>query len=795
MSVDSIALEVVEAALGIEDAEARLAFVADRCGEDAALRARVEALLAYDEAGFRLLPTESFIQPIGVIEAIPERIGPYRVTAEIARGGMGAVVVAERDDGVFHQRVAIKLIRGDLASERARARFAEERRILARLRHPGIVRILDGGEADGRPWLAMDHVEGLPVTEALRAAGADRASRLDAFEAVCEAVAYAHRSLVIHADIKPSNVLMTEAGGVQLLDFGIARLISAIDTDEAGDPYPLTRGYAAPERALGLAPTIAGDVFSLGVLLLAMLDARLPADDGIFVPGTHLPRGALAGDLAAIAGCALAARPERRYPDVAALLGDVRRHRGWRPVKARGDADWRYVAGCFARRNRRPLLIAGAIAGLLVATSAISTVQFFRAERARTQADARFMELRGLARYMLFEHYDRLADAPGTVAARGRLAEVAGHYLDRLRTAPGAPADLRLDTARGYRRLATILGLSGTANLGRPDDAATALGRAEALLAPMARETPDDPAVQIELGWVTLSRWTLASDPRGVALSGQAREHFAQALALQPGNAEALLGALTADRARVFDLEKADDHARSLALARQTLAQLRAGRFPPALASDARMLEVSLLNRIGDATYYGDDIPGALTPYREAEGLILAELAKAPSVRWEESLGEARYNVSSTLAGIVGRDAEALAEADRGVAEMERALSFGPDAAIEMRLIILLGQRSLLLHALGRIGEAEAASLRGIALRRQRLAAMPADMTRRRDLAVGLAAHADLLTEAGDRPAACQAAREGVELLARLRRSGDLSDRDIRIDVPKLDAAASRHCE
>jgi len=468
--------------------------------------------------------------------------------------------------------------------------------------------------------------------------------------------------------------------------------------------------------------------------------------------------------------------------------------RAFVPVTARGDAGWRYVAWRFVQRHRKGLALASAVALVLIATSVVSTVQYFRAEQQRSVADARFMQLRDLARYILFEHYDRLADAPGTVAARAQLAEVAGRYLDRLRAAPDAPADLRLDTARGYRRLATILGLSGTANLGRPGDAAKALGRAEALLAPLAREKPDDAGVLIEQGWVALSRWTMASDPRGAAFTQQAQGYFSRALAVQPDNSEALLGALTTDRARTFDLEKQDRHAQSLALARQTLARLRVSRFPPELATDARTLEVSLLNRIGDATYYGGDIAGALAPYREAEGLILAELAKGPSTRWEERLGEARYNVASTLADMGGHNAEALAEVDRGVTEMERARSFGPDAAIEMRLIILLGQKSLILSAMGREREAAEVSIRKTSISEARLAAAPGDVTRRRDLVVGLAAHADLLAKAGDRTAACRAARRGAELLGELRGSGDLSERDVRTEIPKLAAAAERHC-
>jgi len=789
VSIDSEALKVVEEALGIDDPAARAAYVAQRCGDDAALRARVEELLALDSAALRLTPTESFVRPLSVIDVIPDRIGPFRVTGEIARGGMGAVVKAERDDGVFQQTVAIKLIRSDLASERAKARFTEERRILARLRHPGIVRILDGGEAEGRPWLAMDLVDGLPITEALR--GADEGRRLDAYEAVCEAVAYAHRNLVIHADIKPSNVLMGADGQVHLLDFGIARLIVGIDGAETGDPYPLTKGYAAPERGVGLPPTVASDVFSLGVLLLGMLGKAVPGDDGAYVPGTRLPLGQLDGDLAAIAGKALAEKPEDRYPDVAALLADLRRHRAWEPVLARGPAGWRYPAGRFVRRHRKGLAVAALAALSLAGTAVVSTVSYIRAERARAEADKRFVELRGLARFMLTELSDRLSDAPGTVAARARIAEVAGRYLDRLRAAPDAPLDLRLDTARGYYRLARLQGLSGVANLGRPQDAAASLDRAEAILGELPEGNADVLALR---GDIAVARWTLASDTRGPEWTRRAGDFYRRALALEPGRKDALLGQLILARNHGFDLTAADRPHEALPILRDGLARLRATTWPEPLRRDAKLLEAGYLARIGDAIYYGGDVPGALAPYREGAALIRAELARAPSLVWEEKLGEAAWNLSGTLGEMKGHEAEALAEAEAGIAEMRRTLSFGPDAAIEARLLILYGQQSLLLDALGRTGEAAAVSRQSIDLRRSRLAMSPGDVTRRRDLAVVLAAHSDILAKAGDRPAACAAAREGTALLAGLRRTGDLAGKDLRIDVPKLEAAAKRHC-
>ena len=792
MSIESEALKIVEEALAFEDRAERAAFLAERCDGNAALATRVDELLARDATDFRLFSTESFIRPLGLIDDIPERIGPYCVTGEIARGGMGAVVRAERDDGVFQRTVAIKLIRADLASERARRRFADERRILARLHHPAIVRILDGGAVDERAWLAMDFVDGQAITTPL--AGADDDARLDAFAAVCEAVAYAHRNLVIHADIKPSNVLMSADGAVHLLDFGIARLIVDLDEAEAGDPYPLTKGYAAPERAVGVMPTIASDVFSLGVLLLGVLGLAVPEENGDFVPGTRLPKNALRGDLAAIAAKALAEAPSDRYPDVPALMADMRRYRGSEPVEARVAPGWRHLAGLFVRRNRRPLLLGAVVALGLVAATTASTINYVRAERERAEADKRFVELRSLADFMLTELDDRLSDAPGTVGARARLAEVAGRYLDRLRAVPGAPLDLRLDTARGYRRLASIQGLSGTANLGRPDEAARSLDRAQAILENLLHSAPENMDVASELGWVMLARWVQSADTKGGQPLDRAFRLFDAVLARNPSDPSARLGRITAEKDRAFDLTTADRPKEALAAARSALAKLRAQPWPQGLQREAQLLEVNLLNRIGDALYYGGDVSGSLSPYREGETIIRRNLARAPSLVWEEKLGEEAFNISGTLGGLGGQDAAALGIAESGISEMRRTLSFGPDAAIEMRMLILMGEQSLLLDAMGRTGEAAKVSRDRMALYEARLVRSPANLVVQRDLMVGLAAHADILAKAGAEAEACAATERGVALIETMKRGGNLGARDIRVELPKLQAARVRHC-
>jgi serine/threonine protein kinase len=174
----------------------------------------------------------------------PERIGNYRVVEEIGRGGMGLVYLGARDDGLFDQQVAIKVIRRNILSATTHEQFATERRILARLHHPHIAHLLDGGVSeDGSPYIIMELIKGVPITDYAAAQGLDLAARLGLFRDACEALEYAHRELVVHADVKPSNVVVAEGFGVKLLDFGIARLIGE-DGSKAGSAH--TPGYSSP---------------------------------------------------------------------------------------------------------------------------------------------------------------------------------------------------------------------------------------------------------------------------------------------------------------------------------------------------------------------------------------------------------------------------------------------------------------------------------------------------------------------------------------------------------------------
>ncbi len=263
--------------------EQRASFVHGACGDDAALRHEVESLLRADGATSTALDTTAD-RALGLAPpaaAAPERVGAFVIDRPIGAGGMGEVYLAHRAEGGFEQQVAVKLIRAGAGSGQVVQRFTRERQILARLSHPNIARLFDGGAtADGRPYFVMEYVDGQPIAAHCDARRAPLAERLRLMADVCDAVHYAHRSLVIHRDLKPDNILVTDAGVVKLLDFGIARLV---DPEEGvavaiTDPRQrvLTAQYAAPEQVRGEPITTATDVYALGVLAYQLVAGAPP---------------------------------------------------------------------------------------------------------------------------------------------------------------------------------------------------------------------------------------------------------------------------------------------------------------------------------------------------------------------------------------------------------------------------------------------------------------------------------------------------------------------------------------
>ena len=329
---------------------------------------------------------------------LPEgtRFGPWSLQHLIGRGGAGEVYFAIRADGVFQQRAAVKVLQRGAVAEATR--FQAEREILARLEHPGIARLLDGGmHADGRPYMVMDYVEGVSLTEYCDARRLDLRARLKLFIQVCEVVSYAHRSLVVHRDLKPRNILVNESGRVKLLDFGVAKLLDAVAGPAADKTLaPLTPDYAAPEQLTGQPITTATDVYALGVLLFELLTLRkpfkntdvpvahavrtvlyeqppLPSRAARLAPHPWISSRTLEGDLDAIVTKCLRKEAEHRYDGVGALERDVQRYLSSQPVSAREGARL-YVLGRFLRRHRWSVAAAGTV--VLALASALGVVSW-----------------------------------------------------------------------------------------------------------------------------------------------------------------------------------------------------------------------------------------------------------------------------------------------------------------------------------------------------------------------------------------------------------------------------------
>ncbi|MFN0179902.1 MAG: tetratricopeptide repeat protein [Gemmatimonadales bacterium] len=482
--------------LAIED---RPAFLDRACGGDAALRAEVEAVLAAHQSVGGTRDTDRLLSPeaTGPGAGLPAgtRIGAYQIEAMVGRGGMGEVYRARRADRQYEQLVALKVMRPGRDTDDLMARFRTERQILARLQHPNIATLLDGGVTPtGQPYLVMQYVDGVPITRYAADRGLDPTERLRLFATVCDAVQFAHQNLVVHRDLKPSNILVTAEGAVRLLDFGIAKLldVDAGAGSTTGELLLLTPEHAAPEQFLGGSITTATDGYALGVLLYELLTGSRPFQ---FTPATALPRAVcqddpiapsaaaadperlarakvdrppveaavIAGDLDAIVLKALRKEPERRYLTAAELAEDVRRYLAGFPVQARPET-FGYVAARFIRRNRFAVMASTALAIAIAALTVVS-IRFAVTSRAQARAIA---EERDVAVQVssflenLFKSPDPFAVGPSrrdTLRVGAILAEGARKVTTELADQPALQA-----------RLLGILGRAET-DLGRLDAA------------------------------------------------------------------------------------------------------------------------------------------------------------------------------------------------------------------------------------------------------------------------------------------------------------------------------------
>ncbi len=676
--------ELFHAALALEGA-AREAFLEEACATDRGLRAEVERLLSAHARAGDFIGAPAVAPPTawaGAEEWAGRRIGPYSIVRELGRGGMGAVYLAERADGQYQHRVALKLIKRGMDTEQVLTRFRSERQILASLDHPNIARLLDGGSTDqGLPFFAMEYIEGEPIDTYAGRAGLSVEDRLRLFLQVCGAVAYAHQNLVIHRDIKPLNILVTSEGTPKLLDFGIAKVLhpGGEETSTVTSMRLLTPEYASPEQVEGRHATTVSDVYALGVVLYELLTGRSPYRLRSRTPqevveavrttdperpsqagGDEKVRRRLRGDLDTILLTALRKEPGRRYQSVEQFGADVRRHLEGMPVLARPDT-FGYRAGTFVRRNRVPVAAGSLVVLALVAGTVATAYQAHQARVAQARAERRFADVRKLAHTVLFDDHDAIKDLRGARPVRERLVHDALGYLDGLAREAEDDPTLQRELAAAYRRVGDlqVSDPSGGDTEGASRSYAKALTISEALLradsSPQARR--DVASAALALGSVVWERGNLGE---GLAHAQHARALLEPLVAAAPHDTDLRLQLSTAtDRLGQISLEQGEI-SRSLEYHRSDLRQLEAA---PEGAKQRPAMRHSIsvaYGHLADAQSEAGDLTGALESHRRSLALRQGLAQEFPdNATYADNVATAQYYLATVL-GHLGRWNEAL---------------------------------------------------------------------------------------------------------------------------------------
>jgi len=688
------AFTVFEDALDIEDATQRETFLTTTCEGNEALLAEVRKLLRADAAAERVMPTGG-LQPTA--SPMPKHIGRYRIVDLIGQGGMGEVYIAARDDGLFDHAVAIKRIRPSLLPETARALFDRERRALATLSHRYIAQLYDGGvDETGAPYFIMELVRGVAID--VHAANNDLTPRqiVEKMIQVCDAVQHAHQNLIVHADLKPANILINDAGDPKIVDFGVARVLR--DADDIA-LHPQTPGYASPQREAGASPTPADDVFALGAILRALLTGEAPrgaahtlvTSEAIAKSPAFAKRPAdwrakrarlVHGDLDDIIARACAAAPEERYQAAVALAADLRAWLDTRPIAQHAD-DKLYVFRKFIRRRRWRVIAAGVAGfGLVVALMLTSTL-YAQADFARKQAEARFTEVRSLAKYLLYEVYDRLERTPQTLAMRRDVARVAQSYLNQLADTPSAPADVLLEAADGFARIADLQAGRSRANLGDPQGALENLDRAEAIAARLQADDPANHQVLALRAHIALHHAAIAMNSRqDLDSAGKLLDEAGQIIAKLPPDArETKLLAVQREVETAILGNWKGAYTESDTHARRAIATTEA--LPPeSLAQrDAQYLLARAYDALAEAVYYGEGPAPSESIYRRLVDITEAHTIARPDDMLALRLAiEAHWALGSTLLGI-DRAKDGLAQMQAAAALMPTLLNYQPEDA------------------------------------------------------------------------------------------------------------------
>lgn len=677
--------EILSAAIELEPARQK-SFLGEACNGDEELRREAEAMLAAsaqaEAQGF--LAQDAFVVGTNVLvnhdRLEDERIGHYKLIREIGRGGMGAVFLAERED--FRQQAAVKIIKRGMDTDEIVRRFERERDVLASLNHPNIARLLDGGTTDdGLPYIVMEYVEGEIITEFCDKRRLTIEERLEIFRKVCAAVAYAHQNLVIHRDIKPSNILIDADGEPKLLDFGIAKLLTADSAEQTATGANLmTPEYASPEQIRGERITTAGDIYSLGVLLYELLcghrpfrfkncaagevlqiisEQKPPAPstaaltteeielrDGdtkqILSPDTvaemrsekpaRLQRK-LTGDLDNIVLMSLRKEPARRYESVQQFAEDVRRHLEGLPVFAR-PATFGYQVSKFVRRNRAAVSFAAvALLAMLIGFS-VAVWQAVVAREERARAERRSDEIRRLTETLLKDLEKDVAALPGSDAARAKLSKVSIEYLNGLAQETNDPKVLR-QLSEAYVLLGKQFGYAS----GDSDEFRSNISRGYEISRRLVADYPDDlEAKNLLAKNLEEYEFCCVSEPTQKVKIAEERARLREEIAdAAPDDHQAFyeLGEAYGSLNYLLSLYERRDEARSyrrLAM-KASERQIQLLEKPSATERERDLLALAYMNLGAAYSEEFNDLPTAETNFRRALAVAETLVAEHPDYR------------------------------------------------------------------------------------------------------------------------------------------------------------------
>jgi len=656
------------------------------------------------------------------------KIGPYRLQRLLGHGGQGAVFEAVRDDGTFHQRVAIKIIKGEMDSPAERERFRRERQVLAALEHPNIARLLDGGETpEGSPYIVMEYIEGSPITVATE--GWSLRRKLQLFLDVAGAVAFAHRNLIVHRDLKPGNILVTPAGAPKLLDFGVAKLLDSDAQRTATMFQAFTPNYASPEQVTGETITTACDVYSLGMVLHELLTGARPYEITSLSP-TEVHKSVclstpkspgVSEDLDNIILMAIRKEPARRYASVEQFAQDISRSLANRPVLARPDTI-RYRAQKFVNRNR----VSVSATVLVIASIAAGFITTLRAER---RERARFNQVRQLATRFLFDFDRDIRQLPGSTAAREHLVQTAFEQLDNLSRDAGNEPDFVAELAQAYMSLGDVVGMPGLPSLGHTERAEQSYRKACALMQRLV--TGNSSASDRFRAQACASHIRLGYLLKMTGRAPEARKLIAEGLGyVQP---------------RIASGKASAAEFRAAANGHTYLSTLESTAYHARAASEESAQAVALMRRYQEMT------PGVRP--RSDLARALAASSQAATSAGEIERAEALAQESAAIRMTIARESPRDVENRRETAVQKGAialLEFEPDGP-----------------SLGRLDKALPARREATQIDRELVEADPRNAEAKHDLALDLKEVADLEKLSNPRLAEAEL-REGLDLLESL---------------------------